>query len=215
MAKSDTPLEALARFRKRAANSPTAATTSSSSSSSMNIESPSTATRSYNTPSTGHMGIFKGTGFANTSRIKTSESEFPWSGATIPAGALAGGALGALSVAKGRPKKLLQMLRSPGQFSDDAIQQLVHRLVLGGGAGAVGGAVGGDYLENRMPKEGALSKFALGIQQPNMVTKSLRSAAGREGGYTAGNLAKGSGAFKPTRITSTLQEGKSSVLDQR
>jgi len=113
---------------------------SSSNSGYSSVEGPKTTT-SFNTPSTGHMGVFKGTGMANTSRIKVSA------------------------------------------FFRRGYEDVMH-------------------------------KFALGIQQPNMITKSLRSAAGREGGYTAGNLAKGSGAFKPTRATATFSEGKSSAMDK-
>lgn len=152
---------------------------------------------------------------ANTSRLKVGEDpEVPWKALLIPGGALAGAGLGALRAARGKPRDVLRILKQRGA-SDFEVMRMAGHLLMGGGLGSAAGATAGSYLENRMPKEGALSKFALGIQQPNMVTKSLRSAAGREGGYTAGNLAKGSGAFKPTRITSTLQEGKSSVLDQR
>jgi hypothetical protein len=214
----ETALEALARFREKMAASPTAAVTSSSSASSsgggVKVEGPKMST-SFNTPTTGHMGIFKGTGLANTSRLKVGkeEFEFPWGAVTTPTGLLTGAGIGGLTLTKGNPRKLLELLRK-SNTSETAAKKLLGPLLVGGGIGAAGGSAVGSYLENRMPKEGALTKFALGLEQPNMVTKSLRSAAGREGGYTAGNMAKGSGAFKPTRATSTFTEGKSSAMDK-
>lgn len=331
------------------AESATSASTSSSSG--MTVEGPKTST-SFNTPTTGHMGVFKGTGFANTSRIKTSEEfEFPWQALTVPAGGAVGAGVGGLVAARGNPRGLLTMLKN---YQRESIaKRLLGPLLVGSTLGAATGALGGRYLENRMPKEGAaeepsklknigvgaaigggavglppylgvsrqdhafrmgvhnaavkahertvdrlkaelagdipadywskdwrkevleetlpnaeerlkaikaskprftralrrnlkillglggagalvggglgylnyrglkdrtkegaLSKYALGIEQPNMITKSLRSAAGREGGYTAGNLSKGSGAYKPTRTTATLSEGKSSAMDK-
>lgn len=218
MYKQSNALQALVDFRKRAASSPTAATSSGpstapSASSSMKVEGPSMKSMSYNTPSTGHIGLFKATGFSNTGRIKISEepSDFPWGGLTVPTGLLAGAGIGGLVKARGNPKVLVDMIR---KGREREAMELLAPLLIGSGVGGTAGAIGGSYLENRMPKEGALSKFALGIKQPSMITSSMRSAAGRQGGYTAGNLAKGSGAFKPTRLTSILSEGKSSAMDK-
>ena len=230
----DTPLEILARFRKNAEG----ATTSTSSSSGMSVEGPKMST-SFNTPSTGHMGVFKGTGMANTSRIKVSEffrqgylgvlgkfaakkPEYKLPvGIGTGLGALGGAAipiLGASILAypfsRGNYPTVIKEVVKEFLEKPEGRRALAAGIGLGG---LVGGTAGATYAKAKakfQEKQSVLTKHALGIQQPNMVTKSLRSAAGREGGYTAGNLAKGSGAFKPTRATATFSEGKSSAMDK-